>query len=143
MKNKPIVILLFTLFITCKPNKTQFDILNSYVIENQYSLDSVKSIFVLQENNCIGCNKSFAILLQKHLNDKNTITIISAIGKTIDISPFDNHQNVIMDYNMEFRNLELFKSSAMIILNQNKVDTIVEIKAKGLKQTLEYISNRL
>ncbi len=70
--------------------------------------------------------------------------ILTANGGMLDIRPFLTADNVIFDREQMIHKKGLIKSSGVFFLNDKQdIDTLVNIEAKNIQLSLEYISLRL
>ena len=147
MKNN--LFLLFALvFFSCTSNLSEkkYNALKSFVTENNRHIEDFDHVLRISETGCPGCNKTFARLVEKYIQSKKNLYIVSARGALIDISPYleaEQAPNIILDFNNKFGKTQVIENSGMIFLKNNKIDTIVDVKAKGIEETLEYINSRL
>jgi len=146
--NVSFLFLLFSCNNRIKQNeiKSSYQKLDSFCVLNKICfLDTIKSIFVLSDNGCISCSKSFIPFIEKYLVKKYTLFIITASSSRLDLSFLENinHKNIYLDYNKEFEELKIIEKSGVIITAQNKVDTIVEIEANQLLGQFTFINQRL
>ena len=148
LPTKIIVSLIFLCALSCQEQTIdKTELLRNYLSSKNVVLDDFNSILVLTENNCPNCTRSFSTLLQKQISNSTSLLIISSKGNIVDISPFldsENQANIIHDFKGEFESLEMSDGANAIFLNDNRlIDTIVQIRAKDLENTLSYIENRL
>ncbi len=136
------LILLF--LISCQP-KTTSEPLFDYAKEQGVEIKSTtKAVIVLSNTSCIACNRAFFNFSQDYLNQKDIQYIVTANGGLLDIRPFLSATNVSFDKKQMIHKKGLIKSSGVFFLNeQQNIDTLVNIEAKNIQQSLEYISQRL
>lgn len=129
------------------PLENKKENLEYFLAEKGINYSQFSSILVLTEEACPACTHSFASLLEKQIENKNSLLIISAKGALVDISMFleaEEEKNILYDWKLDFKNQGIAEgSNAIFLKNTGAIDTIVPIKAKGLKNTLAYISDRL
>jgi hypothetical protein len=139
------------LFFSCTNSIKQNDIKSSYqrldsfcVVNKICLLDTIKSIFILSDNGCISCSKSFIPFIEKYLAKKHTLFIITASSSRLDLSFLENinHKNIYLDYNKEFEELKIIEKSGVIFTAQNKIDTILELEANQLFAQFNFINQR-
>ena len=139
------------LFFSCTNSIKQNEIKSSYqkldsfcVVNKICFLDTIKSIFILSDNGCISCSKSFIPLIEKYLVKKQTLFIITASSFRLDLSFLENinHKYIYLDYNKEFEELKIIEKSGVIFTAQNKIDTILELEANQLFAQFNFINQR-
>ncbi len=137
--------LMLLFLISACQSKTASDELFNYAKEQGFEISpSTKAIVVLSNNGCITCNRTFFNLSQDYLNQKEIQYILTANGGMLDIRPFLTADNVIFDREQMIHKKGLIKSSGVFFLNeQQNIDTLVNIEAKNIQLSLEYISLRL
>lgn len=149
------LLLASSLFLTECGNKTQASISTSSstadlsrFVQDHKIISNMKdsySILFLYENGCVGCNKSYAKVVEQYINDSATGIVVTAKGTQIDLSPFirDSTNNVFHDVKKEFLALGITSQSAAIFVRNNKIDTIVSISADSLETKLQFIQEKL
>lgn len=142
--SKSIVIsLLIFIAYSCKNNQKEDSVYNkleSFLAKKNFVIKDYNTILVLSNKGCLTCNKNFAILQEDFINRDSSLIIVSAQGSMIDISNILEAKNKYSDFNQKFHKLNITKNSAYIKLKNNKVDTIIEMEAKNLKQSFKYIA---
>ncbi len=95
-------------------------------------------IIINEQGNCLNCNNNFSKSVSKHIKSDNVLYIISTQGFNVDISPYvnKNHSNVLFDYDNEFSKLNLVKKCAIIDLGEHKIDTIIQIDAYNISNSI-------
>jgi len=143
-KNKFIILFFLLFIVSCLNfNKTNYSKLKKFINKNSFNIENYDNVMVISEKGCVNCNKSFALLVQEKLKSNRTLFIVSAQGNTVDISLFLKSKNTILDYENKFSDLNIVENSSAIFLKHSKIDTVVNIKAKGIQTTLEYINSRM
>jgi len=145
MRNELFILILLLLVFSCSLSEDEknYNKLKTFLGNNNFEIENYSSILIVSESGCMNCNKSFANIVKRNLNSKDNLIIISAKGTGVDISPFLESKNTILDFENKFAKLALIKNSASIFLDNNKIDTIINIKAKNIKETLTYINSKL
>lgn len=111
---------------------------------NDVPMSGLKSILVVTEEGCPGCNKSLARLVEDYLADTSTLVWVSAVGGMVDISPFKAEpERVVWDYGDSLRSLGIIKGSGAIFLDSGKIDTVIQLDARNLGTALALVSDRL
>jgi len=143
-KNKFIILFFLLFIVSCLNfNNTNYSKLKKFINKNSFNIENYDNVMVISEKGCVNCNKSFALLVQEKLKSNRTLFIVSAQGNTVDISLFLKSKNTILDYENKFSDLNIVENSSAIFLKHSKIDTVVNIKAKGIQTTLEYINSRM
>ena len=140
--------ILTILFLGCSaPKSKDFKHLEKYFKEvHNFTLDNkINQIFVITEGvGCSECDKTFSKAAFDYSQNENSIFLVSAIGKFIDIQPF-----LMLDKNCffdcEFNRTEYseFENSRVIFLKNKEIDTVIIIDYNEIKQQLEYFKNRI
>jgi hypothetical protein len=117
--------------------------LDIFLKTEDIDITTKKSILILNNEGCINCNKSFALLLQDFLNNDSIVIVNLANGTRLDISTFINNPNVLNIPNqINFLSGQIINSKA-IFLKKNAIDTIVEIKLETIHNDLSFIQKKL
>lgn len=103
-----------------------------------------KRIYILTEQGCLNCNKSYSQFIQNELDD-SSLCIVNAQGHKIDVSPFleSKKKNVVFDYDNFFIRNKMISNSAYILFDGKKIDTLFEIEAKSLFQQFKIMDYHL
>ena len=118
--------------------------LQRYVEDFSMKYEGLTAVLVLSEAGCPNCTKVFSALVQQYLKNPSALCIVNATGSLFDIAPYQESERVLLDYDKSFRKLEIHQGSCSIFLNEKGViDTIIAIQPEGLKETLQYIEQRL
>ena len=138
-------VLMVLFCMACNPyeGQTADETLSNYLGKYSKSTDSLESILVLTELGCVNCNRSFALFMEKHLSHSNSLCIITAQGRLVDISPFVEQDHLLFDFEENFLDTRLSIESCVIFLEEGRIDTLVKVKAKGIEETLTYLNDRL
>ncbi|MDR0789587.1 MAG: hypothetical protein LBO06_02190, partial [Bacteroidales bacterium] len=107
----------------------------------QYDPTAKNCVLVLNEQACLSCVREFAEVMQGFVNVPNKYIVICAGGSMVDISPFVNNTtatNVYDDPKFSFTK-EIYPTPAAIFMENDKIDTIVNISAYDLEKTLMFI----
>ena len=125
----------------------QYKALQNYFAKRQHThlSKNTKTLFVLTEQGCSTCDKMFAQLIEKHLQDRNIWFLITATGAEIDLTPFQNKQpNIFFDQTVDnTKYLKMFDQTKVFFMKDNQVDTTISIEASEIETQLEYISRRI
>ena len=141
-----ISILAITFFACSTPKQKEFEHLEKYFKEvHNFTLDNkINQIFVITEGaGCSSCDKTFSKAVFEHSQSENSVFLISATGKFIDIQPYLTlDKNCFFDCEFNREDYPEFANSSVIFLKNHKVDTAVIINYNEIIQQLEYIENR-
>jgi hypothetical protein len=109
---------------------------DSLNIEKTYS-----NIFVLTEDGCMACNKSFSVFMQNNYNENN-LYLLAASGLIVDMSPFldkvSKKEMIEMPINY-IQKHKILDGSGLIRMKGNKIDTIIRLNAENLSDQLVYL----
>jgi len=149
-------ILLVFIFVSCSSNESKIknnrcnanDSLMEYLhtISDSVHIDSIKYVVYITEKGCPSCQSYFSEIASNHfINKKNTLLIVNSYGQGIDISYFlsDTVKNVVFEYSDNFKNLGILKYSGFIELNNNQIDTIIDINPDEIQSKIDYITKRI
>lgn len=126
--------------------KSDYEYIKDY-FETEHNFDlseGIKMIVVLTQNGCTGCNKSFVYFTISNLNLKNSVILVTADGKGLDISTLRSLDgNVFFDDEICLGDeRELFSNSSVIFLEKNAIDTIIKIEAQSINTQFTEILSR-
>ena len=141
-----ILLLIASVFLSCNTPEiavNKYDTIQG-ILQDSLKVKPYDKLLVLTETGCLGCNKSFAYLIEGMLNS-DALVVVTATGTSVDISEFseDKYDNVIYDYKNYFKRNNILENSGAIFLSENNVDTIISIEAKGIEEQLRYIQNNV
>ena len=147
LKNNYLLICFF-IFTSCfiSEKEKSYNELNNY-FKSEFNIsikNKIHTIYVLTENGCNNCNKSFLHLLIKVQKQDSTLILIVASGSRIDISEINsNSKNVLFSKNSKTEKAyELLEKSKVIYIENNKIDTILTIEAPQLGDQIHEIERR-
>jgi len=123
-----------------------YNALLSFVGSRQEALNlsQVKVFFVLTEEGCYTCNKSFALFAERYLNDPNCFFIVVNEKDIFDVSGFEERENVIFPNFQSIRKIGLDKSCAVVVNDdRTKFDTIIALDARHFNQAVESIADKI
>jgi hypothetical protein len=133
-------LLIFSFLISCVDEKKTYNdetvALSS--IKKLKITNSTRKIFILTENECLTCNRDFANLMERNLNDSSSVFIINASGLKVDISMFEAPKNNIIH---KKTNEPFFQKTKAIVLSNKKIDTILEINLKEKLSQFIYLNS--
>ncbi len=147
MKTIHTLFLIFSslLFSSCGESG-DFDRINSY-FKNRHELSlegKNVSVFVLTSQGCPTCSKSLALIMEEKIHDlDNTIFLITNTDMVTFYSSELANPNILIDENIYFveEAKGLFNTSAVYYIEQNEVDTVIELSANILEEQLNYIKS--
>ncbi|MBK9422007.1 MAG: hypothetical protein IPN44_13320 [Flavobacteriales bacterium] len=107
-------------------------------------MSKLRSILVVTEESCPTCNKSFALLVDNYLEDSTSLVWVSATGSMVDITPFRSKPDrVVWDYGDSLQALGIIHGSGAIFLEGGRSDTVVQLDARNLENSLTFVANRM
>lgn len=132
--------------ISCKNERTnEFEKISDYFKQKHNFIlnGGVNKIVVIGEGGgCPSCEKSFADFAFENLLDSSVFLVISR-GNNINIKKFlDLEQNCFFDWQLDKQKFPEFKSSRIIYLKSNAIDTVVVINSKEFLEQISYFRNR-
>jgi len=144
-------ICLYFTFIACSDNAKQNKIITDYELITIYFKeqqkfqvsDSIKTLFVLTDYGCMPCNKNFAEVMVKNLNNPSVLFLILAAGSNIDASEFMKSKNKIFFDLPENVKHHLFENSKVFFFKKNEIDTTIIINAQQIENQIDEINKRL
>ncbi len=130
----------------CKQNLSAYDKIAFLVKEHyQENLSQYNSLIILEENSCIACNKAYADLIYKNMND-SVLLIIAATGSQYNVDVFDGLKNgkIIKDYQNHIKQARILGTSGAIFFKDKEIDTVIEVNnPQTLLTKLEYIKKKI
>ena len=129
--------------ISCStPKQKEYEQIEKYFKKiHNFKIDkTINKIVVITEGRTCGtCDRAFAKTVFKNLQNENTLFLVSATGNQVDIQPFLNiEKNCFFDWELNVVEYPEFKSSRVIYLKDNAIDTIVILNSMEIMQQLEY-----
>ncbi|MDO4728236.1 MAG: hypothetical protein Q4B43_04435 [Bacteroidota bacterium] len=134
-----------SLSLACTTNKEeQFykDMETYFRSKHNYNIADNDVIFALTSNGCRGCN----VMLSDYMlsNTYPAVYLISASSNSLDLSEYKKRKgNIFMDWSNDKKLSALFDKSKVIFIKNKQIDTIVQIEAKTLEQTISYIKEQV
>lgn len=95
-----------------------------------------KAIFVISEDGCPACNRAFANMVRPRTTVPQCLFLVRAQGVVVDLNGFLQETDQVRFDDGSFKQLGLLKGSGMILLNGNKVDTIINLDATEIGKQL-------
>ncbi len=144
--NRFSLILLLILAACQSPSQYQKvdDFLSS--INPDINLKDYKSVVVINERgSCIHCNAAFNTAISKYIDRTEVLFVISSSGNHIDISPYlqNKYSNIVLDYANNFYKLGLVNQCAILILEHQRIDTIIDIKLDNIQMSYDFFKTTL
>jgi len=145
--NKILIFALLISLLSCSSQKSKkFEHIKNYfsAVHNFTIDDNVNKIIVITEGTgCPSCDKAFSDAILGYSHDANSIFLVSATGKFINIEPYLNLKNNCF-FDCEFNRTEYpeFANTSVICLKNNAVDTIVVINSNEINQQLEFLKTK-
>ena len=141
MRNMIICVQLLLIWACSTENKDAR--LQSY-LENEIGLTSDQlptAIFVITEEGCPTCDKLFADLVRPRTETPSSLFIVRAEGSTVDMNGFlEETDQIRFDYDRTFKRLGILHASGVILLNEGRVDTVIDIQASNIRDQLAYMT---
>ncbi|MCL4815796.1 MAG: hypothetical protein KJZ56_04080 [Flavobacteriales bacterium] len=143
---------LLVYFTGCKEGRntkenSQTDSLLTYFKKvHQLSLtQNHEMVFILDEEGCPTCNRTYAKELTKFINNKKVIILVRAGGSQVDISQFlgDSLSNVYLDDTKRWKNWSFLNNSKIVQLKNLKIDTVININIKNILNQVYFMETRL
>ncbi|MDD3741103.1 MAG: hypothetical protein PHH30_07665 [Bacteroidales bacterium] len=126
--------------------KSDYEYIKDY-FETKHNFDiseEIKMVIIITQNGCPGCNKSFVYFTISNLNLKNSVILVTSDGKGLDISNLRNLDgNVFFDDEIcSGDERELFSNSSVIFIEENAIDSIVNIEAQTINNQFTEILSK-
>ena len=138
------IVFSLVLIISCSSIDNDTSVLNSYLSEQDFNLSDYKAVIVIDDNTCPSCNRKFASQMSDYVGREDIAFVVAASGGAFDTRKFENSGNTILDRDREFMQTNILQSSGVIFMDSNhQVDTIINIDAFSLKESLDFIANSL
>jgi len=104
------------------------------------ALVEIRAVVVMTERGCLPCTKAFSKLMENHVEDPSVLFWVSASGQGLDISAYQaTPTQVIWDHDDRLRSTGILEGSGAILLRHGAIDTIIDLEARGLEGSLQYI----
>jgi len=144
-KNILYFLAIFCLFIQCDTkNEVSLSVkIEEYLNSKSMTMEGKEMIFILTDKGCIACNKSYSNYLTSLNDNKNIIIINLSDGSKIDIRELLNQKNVINDFNQDIANYLEIRNSKAIVINENAVDSVIDIKPSSLISNIEFLKLKM
>lgn len=134
-----VAILLPLLFVVGCSNNSDHAELKNYLIDKLgIPHDQLPSaIFVVTEEGCPACQKAFADLVRPRTTCPQCLFLVRAEGSSIDLNGFlEETDRIRFDYDRTFKDLGLLKGSGVVLLQQDRIDTIIPLRVEEIKAQL-------
>jgi hypothetical protein len=136
-------VLINILLFSCAKRQNDYEKITQYFQTKNIELKNGYSrIIVLTDNGCPSCTKSLARATEYSAQDTATLWLITSLGNSIKIDDYIHKKNVVIDWQMNEKELPIFSETKIIYLKTNDIDTIINIDAYELEEQLEYIKER-
>src|SRR5690606_6465580 len=133
-----------TLLLTgCKKEKTTNDKILE-IIRDSLKVDRpFNKVIILQEHGCHVCNTKFANYILEESHNDSTLIIYSLQNVSGYVSDVDKIDKAIIDRRQLFYKTNVLNHSAVILLKESKIDTILNFSdARVYDQNLDYLSSK-
>lgn len=133
-----------TLLLTsCKKEKTTNDKIIE-IIRDSLKVDRpFNKVIILQEHGCHVCNTKFANYILEESHNDSTLIIYSLQNVSGYVSDVDKIDKAIIDRRQLFYKTNVLNHSAVILLKESKIDTILNFSdARVYDQNLDYLSSK-
>jgi hypothetical protein len=132
------------LLLSCAKQQSDYKKISQYFETKNIELNGGYSrIIVLTDNGCPSCTKSLARTTEYSAHDTATLWLITSRGSNVKIDDYIHKKNVVIDWQMNEKELPIFSETKIVYLKTNAIDTIINIDAYGLDEQLEYVRNKL
>jgi len=144
MMNRVLLLMLLLTGAGCgKPDSDQ--LLRRYLVDdiglNKEQLPS--AIFVITEDGCPTCDRAFANLVRPRTSTSRCLFLVRAEGRSVDLNGFLNETENVRFDNGTFKDLGILKASGLILLDNDRVDTVIALQASEISKQLFYITSLL
>ncbi|MBN2669544.1 MAG: hypothetical protein JXR60_09975 [Bacteroidales bacterium] len=126
-------------FNACSEKQTDYDKINSFLEKHQFEASRYKYIFVIDDDGCLKCNRYFSEYSSQLVHDSLVFFILSTDGSYFPLDEIEQCNNIIWDSDQAFKSMLSLKSSTFIKIDNNRIDTTIEINAYNLQEKIEYI----
>lgn len=140
-KNKLFALGLSLVLLNSCGERSDFEKIETlYYASGKSDFDQYQYIVLInEEGKCISCNNIFAQSMSDDLQNNKVLFILSGTGTKIDISAYANSEseNVLMDYNREFKKLAIVNQCAVLTIADGNIASMVKI---DIHNVLEFTS---
>lgn len=98
-----------------------------------------KAIFVVTEDGCTACDRAFSDLLRVHTSSPSCLFVVRAEGRSIDLNGFLEETNSVRFDDGGFQELGILDGSGVILLENERIDTIIPLRVEEIQEQLTYI----
>lgn len=98
-------------------------------------------VVFLSENTCPSCNQIFSRTIEQHVLGRDSVlVIVNAKGRSVNLTSYWDYKgkNLVFDYTDNFYRLHLSSGSCFIILDENRIDSIVSINPDNLQESVSF-----
>ena len=137
--------LLLLLLVACKPEISNSRLQQLCKVEGVKVSDKTKGIIFISDKGCPACNAKFMHFINHKMDSSEYIFLISAASSSVDISPYLSKEraNVVLDNDKVLYYDESIKSSFIMLLTHQNIDTILEINVSDVDNQLKYLHQKL
>ena len=128
---------------------TDFKKIEAFLLahDHQTNLEEYDYLLIINEGGkCLNCNDVFARVMAKFKTNNNILYIVSGEGVMIDISAYlfdSSATNIILDEAQTFSDLNLVNQCAIIALDDQQIDTIIEINLENMKSNINSFTKNI
>ncbi len=129
-KKRFILILLSSFFLSYCVNNEKPKKDYNLILKEAIGHRNVNTVYILTSSHCMGCNKIFANYVENLKKEDDYLIIVNADKTRLDLSPFQDLDNVIYNFH---RQDTFFNSSKIIYMKNRKIERIVPINVETVR----------
>lgn len=118
----------------------QYRTLEKYLTKQHHLTlnNNIRTIAILSEHGCPGCNKKFAEYLSQQQGNMHLLIDITASGNWVDLSPFQKNPSaqILYDSKDEISTIFNLNSSSIIFVSNQKIDTIIQLDGTNISNSI-------
>lgn len=139
------LLLLVLLFAACKQhNPTKYEHIQTILVDSLHLQNAYKAILILEDGSCPSCQKELNRFILNHIDKDDVLFVVSNDERFVDLSELKTieKQNLVIDNQKLFYNKNIIEDSAVIILKDKQIDTILVLSNSDvLQRNLDYLSS--
>ncbi len=137
--------LILVLLVGCKPKIADSRLRKLCTVEGVKVSDNTRGIIFISDKGCPACSAKFMDFINHKIDSSAYVFLISAGSSNMDLSPYLSKEraNVVLDNDKVLYYDETIKSSFIMLLTKQQVDTILEINVRDVDNQLTYLKEKV
>lgn len=139
------LLLLVLLFTACKQHgPSKYEHIQTILVDSLHLQNAYKAILILEDGSCPSCQKELNRFILHHIDKDDVLFVVSNDERFVDLSELKTieKQNLVIDNQKLFYNKNIIEDSAVIILKDKQIDTILVLSNSDvLHENLNYLAS--